>query len=202
MMRRTPQIMRNYLAKCEEINVELTQDPYDSCMLSSVKFSIRWVAPPPKHLRICSSSASSVEVFISDDYRVCPQQRSPIVIVLQNFFLLHLGERDRTRPSVLTYPFCLSHMRSSRNHIFLSLRPFAFILSLCPQVPKIEDHLLRSSSICCDFHARHSYPLRIPPVKGNFVHKSRNGLSFYPSINTSPHGHFPPASVLLSRRRS
>src|SRR3954470_22397305 len=109
MMCRTPQIMRNYLAKCEEINVELTQDPYDSCMVSSVKFPIRWVAPPPKLLRICCSSSSSVEVFISDDYRVCPQQRSPIVIVLQ-FLLLHLGECDWTRPSVLTYLICLYHI--------------------------------------------------------------------------------------------
>src|SRR3954471_9460270 len=93
--------MRNYLAKCEEINVDLTQDPYDNCMVSSVSFPIRWVAPPPKFLRICCSSVSSVssvDVFIADDYRVCPPQRSPIFIVLQ-FFLLHLGERDRTRLS-------------------------------------------------------------------------------------------------------
>src|SRR3954462_9576193 len=46
-MRRTPQFMRNYLAKCEEINMELTQDPYDICIESSVSFPIRWVAPPP-----------------------------------------------------------------------------------------------------------------------------------------------------------
>src|ERR1044071_7770094 len=106
-MRRTPQIMRNYLAKCEEINVELTQDPYDNFMVSSVSFPIRWVAPPPKHLRICCSSASSgFEVFIAADYRVCPQQCSPIVIVHQ-VLLLHLGERDRTRLSVLTYLICL-----------------------------------------------------------------------------------------------
>src|ERR1041385_5141278 len=141
-MRRTPQIMRNYLDKCEEINVELTQDPYENCMVSSVSFPIRWVAPPPKFIRICCSSVSSVEVFIFDDYRVCPQQRSPIVIVPQHL-LLHLGERDRTRPSVLTYPFFLSHMRSFGNHVFLSLRPSVFILSFCPQVPKIEDHQLR-----------------------------------------------------------
>src|SRR3954463_160082 len=156
-MRRTPQIMRNYLAKCEEINVELTQDPYDNCMVSSVSFPIRWVAPPPKFLRICCSSVSSVDVFIADDYRVCPQQRSPIVIVLQ-LLLLHLGKRDRTRPSVLTYLICLSPMRSSGNHVILSLRPFVFILSLCPQVPKIKDLQLRLSSICCDFTARRAYP--------------------------------------------
>jgi hypothetical protein len=29
--------MRNYLAKCEEINVELTQDPNDNGLVSSVK---------------------------------------------------------------------------------------------------------------------------------------------------------------------
>src|ERR1041385_316952 len=177
-MRHTPQIMRNYLAKCEEINVELTRDPYDNGMVSSVSFPIRWVAPPPKHLRIWRSSTSSgFEVFINDDYRVCPQQRSPIVIDLQ-LLLLHLGERDRTCPSVLTYLICLSHMRSSRNHILLrlrplvfiiSLRPFVFILSLCPQVPQITDFLLQLSSICCDFTARRAYPplrypLRIPTL--------------------------------------
>src|SRR4051812_26682542 len=128
-MRRTPRIMRNYHVKCEEINVELTQDPYDKCMVSSVSFPIRWVAPPPKFLRIYCSSVSSVEVFIADDYCVCPQQRSPIVIVLQHL-LLHLGEHDRTRPSMLTYLFFLSHMRSSGNHVFLSLRPLVLILSL------------------------------------------------------------------------
>src|SRR3954465_14588414 len=175
MMHRTPQLMRIYLAKCEEINVELTQDPYDNCMASSVSFPIRWVAPLPKFHRICCSSVSSVDVFIADDYRVCPQQHSPIVIVLQ-LLLLHLGERDRTRPSVLTYLICLSHMRSFGNHVFLSLRPlvfilslrpFVFILSLCPQVPKIEDYQLRFSSISCNFSASRaypplSYPLRIP----------------------------------------
>lgn len=84
------------------------------------------------------STSSGFEVFINDDYRVCPQQRSPIVIDLQ-LLLLHLGERDRTRPSVLTYPFFLSYMRSFGNHVFLSLRPFVFILSFCPQFPKIKD---------------------------------------------------------------
>src|SRR3954471_25002158 len=49
MMRRTPQFMRNYLAKCEEINVELTHDPYDNCVVSKVSFPIRWVAPTPKN---------------------------------------------------------------------------------------------------------------------------------------------------------
>ena len=100
-MRRTPQFMRNYLAKCEEINMEIDSWFIRSCMTSSVLFPIRWVAPPPKFFKICFLQLLQLDIL--EDFDFCPQQHSPIVFVLQDL-CLQLGECDRTLLSVLTYP--------------------------------------------------------------------------------------------------
>ena len=100
-MRRTPQFMRNYLAKCEEINMESDSWFIRLCMTSSVLFPIRWVAPPPQFFKICVLQLLQLDII--EDFDFFPQQHSPIVFVLWDLFI-QLGECDWTLLFVLTYP--------------------------------------------------------------------------------------------------